>query len=173
MPLRDCSHSESGSAPDAMEQRFDLVRLDYERTLGILDSLVRARATIRGIASTAYLTLLGFGVDKRSWAFCIAASLLALVSMLQDARSGWIYDQLVRRANAMERLFQHRLQALDLPYDPYPSRRLRMELEKYEFGVLTHIQRFHPRVLPDALSATRWALYAAPVLLGIAAAICI
>lgn len=94
----------------------------------------------------------------------------AVVFGWQDAREGWVYHQLVRRANRIERLFQHRLQALDLPYDPYPSRRLQSELESYEFGPLGMIPKFRPRRLQQTVSTPVAVTYVAPVLLAAGAA---
>lgn len=163
--------SDPSAAPDGLEQQFDLLRIDYERTLGLAEGVTGGRVTMRGIVATAYLAFLGLGIDNKSWALCAAAAAAALLFAFQDAREHWIYHQLVRRANRIERLFQHRMQALDLPYDPYPSRRLRAELEGYEFGALGQIRRFRLTLLRETLSRTAVVLYCLPIALGIVAAL--
>jgi hypothetical protein len=55
----------------------------------------------------------------------------------------------MRRANDLERLFQHRLRTLARAYDPYPTRRLRAELERYQFGALGNLPKFHARSLGE------------------------
>jgi hypothetical protein len=171
-PSRVLSRSEmdAGGVVDPVEQQFALLTVDYEQTLGIANGLVASQGTTRGIAATAYLAFLGLGIDHRSWALCAASSLIAIAFFLQNARQDWIYHQLLQRANQIERLFQRRLQALDLPYDPYPAKRLRAELDDYDFGVLGHISRFHIFALRAAVK--RWALaaYCLPAVLGIVAA---
>lgn len=155
---------------DPLDRQFELLTLDYERTLGIADGLVTNQNTMRGIAATAYLAFLGLGVDHRTWALCVAAALIAAAFAFQDARTTWIYRQLVRRANKIERLFQRRLQALDRPYDEYPAQRLRTELESYEFGVLSSIERFTLRRLVEGVTALAVVVYLLPVVLGVLAA---
>jgi hypothetical protein len=168
-PSQSLSRSEVdvGGAADPVEQQFALLPVDYEQTLGIANGLVASQGTTRGIAATAYLAFLGFGIDHRSWALCVASSLIAIAFFLQNARQDWIYRQLLRRANQIERLLQRRLQALDRPYDPYPAKRLRAELDDYDFGVLGHIPRFH--ILALRATVRRWALvaYCMPAVLGI------
>lgn len=156
---------------ESLDRQFELLTIDYERTLGIADGLVTNQNTTRGIAATAYLAFLGLGVDHRTWALCVAAALTAAVFAYQDARTTWIYKQLVRRANKLERLFQRRLQALDRPYDEYPAQRLRTELEAYEFGVLSSIERFRAGRLVEGLTAVAFVAYLLPILLGVLAAV--
>jgi hypothetical protein len=162
---------DASQAPDPLDQQFALLTLDYERTMGVADGLVANQSTMRGIAATAYLALLGLGVEQGSWAICTAAALIAVAFAWQDMRSSWIYRGLVRRANKIERLFQRRLQALDRPYDRYPADRLRSELESYEFGVLTNIDRFSLTRLKDTVTILGLFAYLLPLLVGILAAV--
>lgn len=167
------SHSdmESSRPADALDRQFDLLTVDYERTLGIADGLVSSKSTMRGIASTAYLALLGLGVDHRSWAICAASALIAVAFAWQDTRTSWLYRQLVRRANKIERLFQRRLQSLDRPYDKYPADRLSSELESYEFGVLSSIDRFSLARVKEALTVFGMSMYLVPIVVGFVAAV--
>jgi hypothetical protein len=133
--------SKDGAGDEALALQFDLVRVDYERTLGFLDSVVRTRTTLRAAAVTAYAALFGLGIQETSWAVCGSAALVALGFFLLDAYDGYQYMNALRRANDLERLFQARLRALDRLYDPYPARRLRTAVERYQFGVLTQLPR--------------------------------
>ncbi len=169
--LLSLSDPEPSSSTDSLDRQFALLTVDYERTLGVADGLVSNQNTTRGIAATAYLALLGLGVDHRSWALCAAAALIAVAFACQDGRTSWVYRQLVRRANKIERLFQRRLQALDRPYDRYPADRLTSELENYEFGVLSNIDRFSLARIGDVLTTLRGLFYLAPIALGIVAAV--
>jgi hypothetical protein len=169
--LSSLSNVEPSRPADALDRQFQLLTVDYERTLGIADGLVSSKSTTRSIAATAYLALLGLGVDHRSWAICAASALIALAFAWQDVRTSWLYRQLVRRANKIERLFQRRLQSLDRPYDRYPADRLSSDLESYEFGVLSSIDRFSLVRAREAITVLGVSMYLVPIVVGLAAAL--
>ena len=138
---------------DAEELRlqFEVIKLDYERTMGFIDGVVRTSVALRTGCATIFLAFLGTGVQQGSWAFCGAAAVVSLVFLVADSYYGNLYQQTLHRANDLERLFQARLRVLDRSYDPYPQQRLQASLEQYDFGVLTNI----PVVRPSALIGTR------------------
>ena len=130
---------------DGLDYQFEVLKLDYERTIGLLDGIVRVSTTLRATGVTAFAAFISLGVEQKSWALMAAASLLAIFFGIYDSYQHVVYHGALRRANALERLFQHRLRALDRPYDPYPRQRLRKEVEKYRFGALGNLPRTRVR----------------------------
>jgi hypothetical protein len=126
---------------DGLVFQFDVLKLDYERTVGLLDGIVRVNTTLRATGVTAFAAFVSLGVQQQSWALMVSASLLAVLFGLYDSYLQAGYYGALRRANALERLFQHRLRALDRPYDPYPRERLRQEVESYRFGALGNLPK--------------------------------
>jgi hypothetical protein len=133
--------SSSEETEDSLDYQFDVLKVDYERTLGLLDGIVRVSTTLRATGLTAFAAFVGLGVEQKSWALMAAASVLAALFAVYDSYQQAVYRGALRRANALERLFQHRLRALDRPYDPYPRHRLRREVEKYRFGALGNLPK--------------------------------
>lgn len=163
------SPDEPTGGDDGLQVQFDVVKLDYERTATLLDSVTRTRTSMRAASITAYLAFLGLAVQETSWALAASAALAASVFGGFDAYHGWLYHAALRRANRLERLFQHRLRALDRPYDRYPAQRLHAELEKYDFGALGQLPRFRFRALSDTVTVVALLIYGVPT---IAAVIC-
>ncbi len=145
-----------------IQLQFDVVKLDYERTLGVLDGVSRTRTTMRAAAVTAYVAFLTLALQQKSWALGAGAALVAAFFAGYDAYHGWLYRALLRRANALERLFQHRLHALDRAYDPYLTARVQAELERYDFGTLGQLPRFNVRALKSSPNSLGVA-YAVPL----------
>ena len=147
------------SSPDmpegAIDRQFAIVTLDYERTVELLGGVANARMALRTFLATAYVTLLGLAFEQHSTALGIAAAASGALGATNDLYLGWVYHEALQRANQLERLFQHRVQALDRPYDPYPAERLRVELERYDFGVYATFPRFQIHRVGPSL---RWAL---------------
>jgi hypothetical protein len=155
----------------ALEQQFDVVKLDYERTVALIDSVVRTRMALRALVAAAYLTLLGLAIEQRSPVLAVSAAVGTLLAGLNDAYLGWIYREALRRANGLERLFQHRMRALDRAYDPYPAQRMRMELERYEFGVYATFPRFRVALLKASIAWSTVASYLALLVVAIVTAL--
>jgi hypothetical protein len=146
--LAELSPPSNEELHDGLSYQFEVLKLDYERTLALLDGIVRVSTTLRTTAVTAFAALVGVGVHEKSWALMIAASLLEVFFWISDSYQQVVYRGALRRANALERLFQHRLRTLDRPYDPYPRQRLRKEMAKYRFGALGNLREVR---LGDAL----------------------
>jgi hypothetical protein len=160
-----CSFPEADrSVAESRQLQFEVIKLDYERTLGFLDGVSRTRTTMRSAAITAYLAFLSLAVQQDSLALAVAASAVALVFGFHDMYHGWLYRAALRRANQLERLFQHRLRALERPYDSYPLDRLQTEIERYAFGSLGQLPRFRARLLKETLSASAVLAYAVSAL---------
>jgi len=157
------------SDEDALEQEFAIVTLDYEQTVGLLGGVVQARMALRALIATAYVTLLALGIEQHSEALPFAAAAGAFLGAMNDLYLGWVYQEALLRANSLERLFQHRMRALDRAYDPYPAERLRVELERYDFGVYTTFPQFRrDRLLPSI----RWAMVVVYIAATAAAVVC-
>lgn len=62
-------------------------------------------------------------------------------AVLEVSRVTWAYGVALRRANDIERLYRARMRMLDRPYDPFPAKRLRSEIEKHQFGVYATLPR--------------------------------
>src|SRR4051794_39607169 len=92
---------------EGIQLQFDVVKLDYERTLALIDGVTRTRATLRAATITAYVAFLGLAIQNKSWALAAGAGLLVVLLGLYDAYHAWLYGAALRRANALERLFQH------------------------------------------------------------------
>jgi hypothetical protein len=164
--------NEPGRPDDAVETQFELITLDYERTLSVLDGVARTRTTMRAAGATVYLGFVSLAVERESWALGIAAGVLALLFAANDAHLSWLYHQLVRRASAIERLVQHRIRVLDRPYDPYPIKRLRSDVERYQFGALCNLPKASLRLVGGHMSLVAAAFYVMPVVAaGIAAVV--
>src|SRR4051794_34666035 len=114
------SQAEPRPTSDGLALQFEVVKLDYERTVGLLDAVSRTRTSMRAAAITAYVAFLSLSIQQKSAALAAGAAALALFFGSYDAYHAWLYHAALRRANRLERLFQHRLRALDRPYDPYP-----------------------------------------------------
>jgi len=151
------------AAADDLTLRFDVLKLDYERTLALLDGISRSRTTIRAAALTAFVTFLGLSVQQRTWPFAAAGALLALAFAAFDSHQGWLYHAALRRGNRIERLFQQRLRALSRPYDDYPIERLEAEFERYEFGALSQLPRFRWAALRKTVDSSQLVAYVVPV----------
>jgi hypothetical protein len=162
--------ADAGTGGDLLEIQFGVVKLDYERTLGLLDGMARTRTTMRAAGVTVYLGFLSLGVESNSWILAVAAALVALLFAANDAQLHWLYYEALRRSNSLERLLQHRVRALDRQYDPYPVKRLRADLERYRFGALGNLPQASVRRVLGTVSLTAVVLYALPVVGAAAAA---
>ena len=165
------SSKTNGRPTDALASQFELIRLDYERTLGLLDVFARTRTTLRGFCLSAYAALIGLGVHERSWAICASAAVLVAGFVMMDAYNGAQYRSALKRANDLERLFQARLRALDRSFDPYLTRRLRTAIERYQFGPLTHLPRTRVAGLVKAATRSVLLTYAVGFIAAVIAAV--
>jgi hypothetical protein len=162
---------DAGTRADELEVQFGVVKLDYERTLGLLDGVSRTRTTMRAAGVTVYLGFLSLAVERESWILAVAAGVVALLFAANDAHLHWLYHEGLRRSNSLERLLQHRVRALDRRYDPYPMKRLRADLERYQFGALGNLPRASVRRVLRTVSRTAVVLYTLPVVGAVAAAL--
>jgi len=113
---------------------------------------------------------LSLAVESKSWILVVAAALVALLFAANDAQLHWLYREALRRSNSLERLLQHRVRALDRRYDPYPIKRLRADLERYQFGALGNLPRGSVRRVLRTVSPAAVVLYALPVVTAVVAA---
>jgi hypothetical protein len=153
-----------------LDGQFEIVKLDYERTLALLDGLSNRSMALRAAGVAGYLTLLSLGINQGSAAICLAAAALLSTFAYLDAYNRTLYDFGVTRANDLERLFQHRFRTLDRPYDEYPSNRLRVLLESYRFGVLGNLPRTGPRAVARHCTTRDFWPYASLAIAAVVAA---
>ena len=153
--------------PSALQQQFEVVKLDYERTVALIDRVVRSRMAVRALVAAGYLALLGLSIEQDSPVLAVSTAAGTLLAAFNDAYLGWIYRETLRRANGLERLFQHRMRALDRAYDPYPAQRMRVELERYEFGVYATFPRFHIRLIRPSLALSTTVVYLALLVVAV------
>lgn len=152
---------------------LSLIQLDYEQSLRFIDGVVRISATIRQTTATAGVALIGLSIQNKSPEFAIAAIVLGVTMGLMDGYHGWLYNESLRRATQMERIFRQAKSAQFRPDDNSVSDRLANMIDDFKVGALSQLPPFRPRNLLDARPRIMYTIYPLTVLAGtLAATIC-
>jgi hypothetical protein len=127
-------------------RRAELLRLverDYDQTAEFITSVVGTTSTTRGWAVTVWLAVLGVGVQQKSWALALVASVAVLPFALLDAYFSWLYGQALKHARALESLSSSYFRAIEAGEDdPDLVADLDAEFAAHRFGLYSHFRRF-------------------------------
>lgn len=158
---------------DSEKERVRLVELDYASTTDFIKSVVSTATTIRGLAVTIWLALLGFAIQQAVWELAALASVIAAVFLLLDGYHGWLYAEAAVHARAAERVSSHYYRALSKGEDEEDALiDFRAALRAYGFGLFLNIRAFK---MHDLLVARPKLFYRFlyPLLIALAAAVAI
>src|ERR1700677_276751 len=89
---------------DSESERVRLVEVDYANTSDFIKSVVTTGATIRGLAVTIWLALVGFSVQQGLWELAALAGIVAAVFWLLDGYHGWLCAEALTHARAAEKV---------------------------------------------------------------------
>lgn len=135
---------------ETRERLVDLVKLDYEATCSLIDGLVRTSLGLRAAALTLIVALLGFAVERLSWAVALCALGATALFFYLDAFHGWLYAQARQRAREMEHLLSLRYKELERRDDPDVTFDLDVALATHRFGQYSSFRSFKFRSLSKA-----------------------
>jgi hypothetical protein len=156
---------------DNEKERVRLVEVDYDHTNDFIKSVIATAATIRGLALTIWLGLVGFAVQQSLWELAVLAAVVAVLFLLIDGYHGWLYEEALKHARATEKVTSRYYDALSRGDDDEDAvLDFRAELRFHRFGLFSNL---HPFVLQDLLVARPQILYRVlyPALVGVAAAV--
>jgi hypothetical protein len=155
---------------DNERERVRLVEADYANTSEFLKSVVTTGTTIRGVAVTIWLALVGFSVQQSLWELAALAGIVAVVFWLLDGYHGWLYAEALTHARAAEKVTSLYYNALSRGEDSERALTgFRRELRVYRFGLYLNIRTFR---LDDLLIARPRVFYLVlyPILIALAIA---
>jgi hypothetical protein len=155
---------------DNERERVRLVEVDYANTSEFIKSVVTTGATIRGLAVTIWLALVGFSVQQGLWELAALAGIVAAVFWLLDGYHGWLCAEALTHARAAEKVTSLYYNALSRGEDSERALTgFRTELRTYRFGLYLNIRAFR---LGDLLLARPRVFYLVlyPVLIALAVA---
>lgn len=133
---------------DNERERVRLVEVDYANTSDFIKSVVTISSTIRGVAVTIWLALLGFSVQQGLWELAVLAAIVAAVFWLLDGFHGWLYAEALTHARAAEKVTSLYFNALSRGEDNKRALTdFRAELRSHRFGLYNNIRAFRPRDL--------------------------
>jgi hypothetical protein len=158
---------------DNERERVRLVEVDYGNTTDFIKSVVATGTTIRGLAVTIWLALVGFSVQQGIWELAALASIVAVVFLLLDGYHGWLYAEAEAHARAAETVTSRYYEALSKGDDEEDALLdFREELRFHRFGLFLNIHAFRAK---DLLAARPKLFYAVlyPFLIGLAAAVAV
>jgi hypothetical protein len=153
---------------DSEKERLRLVELDYANTNDFVKSVVTTSATIRSLALTIWLGLVGFAVQQRLWELGVLAAVVAVLFLFLDGYHGWLYEEALKHARAAEKVTARYYNALSRGEDdPDAVLDFRVELRFHRFGLFSNLRHFQ---VPDLLAARPPLLYRVlyPTLVGVA-----
>ncbi|MGN6372326.1 MAG: collagen-like triple helix repeat-containing protein [Solirubrobacteraceae bacterium] len=153
---------------DNERERVRLVEADYANTSDFIKNVVTTGSTIRGLAVTIWLALLGFSVQQGLWELAALAGIVAAVFWLLDGYHGWLCAEALTHARAAEKVTSLYFNALSRGEDNKRALTdFRSELRFHRFGLYLNIRAFRPR---DLLSARPRVFYVVlyPVLILLA-----
>ena len=131
-----------------------LVEVDYANTTDFIKSVVTTGTTIRGLAMTVWLGLMGFSVQQSVWELAALAAIIALVFLVLDGYHGWLYAEAEAHARAAEKVTSRYYEALSKGDDEDDALSdFREELRFHRFGLFINIHAFRPRDLLTARPA--------------------
>lgn len=117
-----------------IEKLIDLVKYDYEHSLGFIDGVVRVSIGIRTVAVAGCLALLAAAVQTDEAILAGFALLASLAFGAQDAYHGWLYAEARERAAEMERLIDAYYRHLQGNTSEVRERQLLKRLRRHRFG---------------------------------------
>ncbi len=153
---------------DSERERLRLVELDYEHTNDFIKGVVATGATLRGLALTIWLGLVGFAVQQSRWELSALAAFVAVMFLALDGYHGWLYEEALKHARAAETVTSRYYDALSRGDDDEDALLdFREELRFHRFGLFSNL---HPFVWRDLLEARPRLLYRLlyPALVGVA-----
>ena len=145
-----------------------LLELDYERTSGFIQAVVGSSTTIRGLAITLWLALIGFGIDHRQPSLAVIAVVAVLVFATLDIYYSALYQAAFERAVELEDVTALYYQSISIGrHDPDLARRLQEKQIAWPFGLFTHLHKVRVRNWIDALPRTFIGVYLLLTALGL------
>ncbi|MDQ6614395.1 MAG: hypothetical protein M3083_06535 [Actinomycetota bacterium] len=150
-------------------ERVRLVEVDYDHTNDFIKSVISTGATLRGLALTIWLGLVGFAVQQSLWELSALAALVAVIFLAVDGYHGWLYEEALQHARAAEKVTSRYYDSLSRGEDDEDALLdFREELRFHRFGLFSNL---HPFVWRDLLEARPKLLYRLlyPSLFGVAA----
>jgi hypothetical protein len=136
-----------------IDKLVELVKFDYEHSLGFIDGVVRVSIGIRTIAMAGCLALLVAAVQTGQAYVAGFACAAALALGAQDAYHGWLYAEARQRISEMEKLLDSYYRLVQGSASTSRERELLKRLRRHRFGA-------RPRLSGPAppLSVTRQVL---------------
>jgi hypothetical protein len=153
---------------DNERERVRLVEVDYANTTDFIKSVVTTATTIRGLAVTIWLGLVGFSVQQGIWELGALAGVVAAIFLLLDGYHGWLYAEAEKHARAAETVTSRYYEALSKGDDEEDAvLDFREELRFHRFGLFLNIRAFR---LGDLWMARPTLFYQLlyPLLIGLA-----
>jgi hypothetical protein len=129
-------------------ERIRLLEADLASTNDFVKSVITTGASIRGMAITLWLALLGFAVQQELAVLAYLAASVAVVFWFLDGYHGWLYYEASRHARACERLLSSYFNAVGrFRDDPTVAQRFRAELRAHTYGLFFGVRNFTLRKL--------------------------
>jgi hypothetical protein len=158
---------------DNERERLRLVEVDYASTTDFIKSVDTTATTIRGLAVTIWLALVGFSVQQSIWELAALASIVAAAFLLLDGYHGWLCAEAEKHARAAETVTSRYYEALSSGEDEDDALLdFQEELRFHRFGLFLNIHAFG---FGDLRAARPVLLYRLlyPVLIGLAVVVAI
>lgn len=119
----------------------ELVKFDYERTLSVIDGLVRVCTAVRALAITVWVGLLAASIEAENVILALIAVIATTLFALLDAYHGWLYAQARERARDMEGLLADRYKCLSRAGDAPEQTQLLTKLRQHKLGQLRNFKK--------------------------------
>jgi hypothetical protein len=120
---------------DEIKQLIDVVKFDYQNSLGFIDGVVRVSIGIRTIAMAGCLALLAAALQTDQVVLAVFALLTSVAFGIQDAYHGWLYAEARSRAKKMEALLDGYYRQLQGGASEAGERQLLKNLRKHRIGL--------------------------------------
>lgn len=132
------------TSPDTrVTELVRLVERDYDQTTQFIRSLVGTISVTRGWAVTAWLAVVGVGVQQKNAAIAVLGTFVLFPFGLVDAYYSWLYGQALRHARELENLSAEYYTAIEQGED---DAELLLDFEAnlgaHRFGLYSHFRRF-------------------------------
>ncbi len=131
------------SSNDRIAEMVRLLEWDYDQTSDFIRSVVGSTSIARGWGVTAWLTVLGVGVQQESWLLALLAATAVFPFALLDAYYSWLYGQALRHGRAIEQLISRYYRAVESgDDDPELIADFEVAAAVHRFGLYSHFRRF-------------------------------
>jgi hypothetical protein len=154
-----------------IEQLVELLKFDYEQTMGVVDGTVRVCSNVRTLAIAVWTGLIAAEVQVSDGKLAIVAAASVVLFAVLDGYHGWLYKQSSARAYGMEGLLGDYYKLLQRRVESHEVNRLLTKLRQHKYGQLRHFAKhswgFYFQAKPYAVY---WFLYPALLILAVVVA---